>query len=401
MTRVWSRGGVASSVCVDGFVEEIGKGFTKRKDEMFLFDCGYLDEVTKEAKHVFITHGHTDHIAALISHARCASQRGSNVKYYVPKACVDSINKIREAFQVMDGSEISMNLIGVDPGEEITFGENSRFKIVVFKTDHRCPSQGYAIQRIHDKVLKKQFQEMVNKYAQENLEEGGEKKLKQLRGKKRYELTKEYEEQNIDIFDHPQPTTEFVYTGDTRLTSLMEDSQLGFIFSAEIFVTESTYIEFEVDKMEKAEKEKAEKYAHTHINDFLEPLKKESEMRNEDKSGDKNAYESEEKRDLKKILEKINLIVLVHIGNRYPNANHVLRILRKRLGDLTPKFAVALKAFGRWEDLTFLGDVTENESRNIGNGGRGYNGGQGRGSRSPPRGGGGRNIGRGRGGNTK
>lgn len=59
MTRVWSRGGVASSVCVDGFVEEIGKGFTKRKDEMFLFDCGYLDEVTKEAKHVFITHGHT------------------------------------------------------------------------------------------------------------------------------------------------------------------------------------------------------------------------------------------------------------------------------------------------------------------------------------------------------
>lgn len=48
------------------------KGIGKQCD--ILFDCGMLDEEMLSAKHIFVTHGHTDHIGACISHARGISE---------------------------------------------------------------------------------------------------------------------------------------------------------------------------------------------------------------------------------------------------------------------------------------------------------------------------------------
>ena len=59
VSRVWSMAGVSSSVLVQGFqVMPDGKKNRVTK-ESFLFDCGNIDDATKNAKNVFITHGHT------------------------------------------------------------------------------------------------------------------------------------------------------------------------------------------------------------------------------------------------------------------------------------------------------------------------------------------------------
>lgn len=44
------------------------KGIGKQCD--ILFDCGILDEEMLSAKHIFISHGHIDHVGACVSHAR-------------------------------------------------------------------------------------------------------------------------------------------------------------------------------------------------------------------------------------------------------------------------------------------------------------------------------------------
>ena len=110
VTRVWSLAGVASSVFVKGHSVNNGEKGKPIPRESFLFDCGNIDEVTRNAKNVFISHGHTgiyrivssfsltillsttppifvlDHIGALVLHARCSALRDpSDVKYYVPK----------------------------------------------------------------------------------------------------------------------------------------------------------------------------------------------------------------------------------------------------------------------------------------------------------------------------
>jgi ribonuclease Z len=61
------------------------------KDINILFDCGHLDESEYAAKHVFISHGHVDHIGACIIHARGKAMRGKPATYYVPSHCVDPL----------------------------------------------------------------------------------------------------------------------------------------------------------------------------------------------------------------------------------------------------------------------------------------------------------------------
>jgi hypothetical protein len=50
--RLWSEAGVMSCIQVKG----------ESKYDNFLFDCGLYEQETISANHVFITHGHLDHI---------------------------------------------------------------------------------------------------------------------------------------------------------------------------------------------------------------------------------------------------------------------------------------------------------------------------------------------------
>ena len=220
----------------------------------------------------------------------------SNVTYYVPEECYEPIIAARKAFEAMDGSDIVMDLRIIKRGDVVTI--NERFSVIAFETVHRCPSQGYAILRTYKKKLKQEYRECDRKTIRELME------------------------QDIDLYDPQElPTTEFVYTGDTTFEGLLKP-ELSFIFSAEIFMTEATYLDDE-------SRERCIKYGHTHIEDLIEHRQQ---------------------------FDKIGLIALVHISSKYGFYGRVLNLLNQKVpNDLASKFAVGLRSFGHFEDLVLLG----------------------------------------------
>ena len=95
---------------------------------------------------VLISHGHIDHIGSCIAHARARTLMGPPASYYVPIGIVDHLKEAKAAFERLDNACIPMKIIGIQPGDIIHAG--SCYKIKVFETIHRVPSQGYAIYSI-------------------------------------------------------------------------------------------------------------------------------------------------------------------------------------------------------------------------------------------------------------
>jgi ribonuclease Z len=66
------------------------------------FDIGCCFGRVVNKSHVFITHGHIDHIAALAAHAgRRALQKNAPAKYYAPAHLVPHMQTIMESFSAM------------------------------------------------------------------------------------------------------------------------------------------------------------------------------------------------------------------------------------------------------------------------------------------------------------
>lgn len=115
ITGAWTQAGFASCVHVRG-----------SKHEDILFDCGVCEQETLTARHVFITHGHVDHIGAAITHARAKSLRSQPANYYVPTDILSYLQDALAAFELLDGSSINMNIIPVSPGTDICEDRFSR-----------------------------------------------------------------------------------------------------------------------------------------------------------------------------------------------------------------------------------------------------------------------------------
>ena len=130
----WTKAGIGSCVHISG-----GGG----PQEEILFDLGICSQNTLVAKTIFITHGHTDHIGAAVSHARMKTLMGANSQstYYVPEACLEGLREAKVAYEKLDQSDIRMNIIAVKPGDVIQISKSLKCK--VFATKHRIDSQGY------------------------------------------------------------------------------------------------------------------------------------------------------------------------------------------------------------------------------------------------------------------
>lgn len=86
------------------------------------FDCGVITHHTvAKCGHVFITHGHTDHIGALHQHAFIRDRMGMKKPVYImPKYCIDPWTRVYTAIQEMtdDIGKIELpNLISVPPSD--------------------------------------------------------------------------------------------------------------------------------------------------------------------------------------------------------------------------------------------------------------------------------------------
>lgn len=220
VNAVWSAAGIASCVYVTGL----------NKKQSILFDCGILDMSYYDARHIFITHSHIDHIGQCISLARIKALNKWTAKYYIPYEAADALEEARVAMSKLDNRDIPMDIISVKPGDEIVidntkFGDIIGFKITVFPTVHRIPSQGYAVYMTHRGILKDEYKHMDTNAIKKSKLNGDE------------------------IYEPSYDTLEMVYTGDTTMSGLL-DPRNDFVFKAPILITELTYLEGDRAKAE-------------------------------------------------------------------------------------------------------------------------------------------------------
>ncbi len=99
---------------------------------------------------------HLDHCAAAITHAMRRWLLNCNVaKYYMPRSMLPGMKMAIEAFESLNGGPIPMQLVGMDPNEDVSVGYECT--VVAFKTEHAVTSQGYILRRKIKRGLKKEY----------------------------------------------------------------------------------------------------------------------------------------------------------------------------------------------------------------------------------------------------
>ena len=87
---IHSIAGVATAVCVK-----------RHKELNIMFDVGqHVNLPGGVVSHVFISHGHLDHIGAMFSLARMHGFGAKHPTFLVPEVCMEPVMKAKEAFEV-------------------------------------------------------------------------------------------------------------------------------------------------------------------------------------------------------------------------------------------------------------------------------------------------------------
>ena len=273
----WTKAGLASCVHIKG----------QLKGEDLLFDCGLVDPSTFSAAHVFCSHGHIDHIGAIVTHARARALTHSPASYYMPLNCIAPIQAVKAAFEVLDGREIPMVLIAIEVNQVIEI-PRTRLSVKAFPTVHRVPSQGYAVY-----CNTTPANSLLPIYQRSSREE-----------------IKELLASGVAMYQSPTPTLQLCYTGDTVMEGLLQE-QNAFLFTCPLLILEATYLDGAVSK--------AVDRGHIHIQDIAS-----------------NAE-----------LFQNDHILIVHLSQKYAPYSRAIHLLRSSLPpSLLSRTSVSLFSFG-------------------------------------------------------
>jgi ribonuclease Z len=182
----------------------------------------------------FVTHTHLDHIAALpVLVARRRMMKMEPPTIYMPAEAVEGVELLLRAMQRLDRGRMPVNLIGLNPDDEV---EISRELVVkAFATKHTIPSLGYLVWE-RRKKLKPEYQGLSNDQIRDlrlsGVEVSAEVRLPKL-----------------------------AYLGDTAPAGLDAFPET---YRAQVLIMELTFV---------APNERASlihKYGHTHLDDLLD-----------------------------------------------------------------------------------------------------------------------------------
>jgi ribonuclease Z len=109
-----------------------------------VLDIGRCSRTAVNQPVVLISHGHLDHVGAVVQHAaRRAMMNMGDSTYVVPAAIAADVERLFGAAGTLDGGAVQRRIVPLDVGEELPLGKG-RF-VRPFQTFHRVPSQGYTV----------------------------------------------------------------------------------------------------------------------------------------------------------------------------------------------------------------------------------------------------------------
>jgi ribonuclease Z len=201
------------------------------------FDAGKAPQQIIPINHMLLTHGHMDHSAGIVYYLSqrnfCGLPAGTLL---APEPLTGYIKTILDAWTLVDGNAIPVNLVGVKAGDEHQIKPNLFTR--VFATKHSRGSVGYA-------VIEKR------------------KKLKaeylKLSGPEIVELKK----RGITI-DYPVELPLVSYLGDTQYGQFTE---LDYVMCSKILITECTF--FLDEHLERAQVGR-----HMHAGDLIQLMER-------------------------------------------------------------------------------------------------------------------------------
>ncbi|KAL3671613.1 hypothetical protein V7S43_003527 [Phytophthora oleae] len=109
------------------------------------FDLGCIVGRVVNKSHVFITHGHVDHIGAVVAHAaRRALQKQKPARYYVPAHLAPHLECILQSTAAMQGDvPFPAEIVPLQAFDEVHISAKHLVRAV--PTKHRVPSLGYIL----------------------------------------------------------------------------------------------------------------------------------------------------------------------------------------------------------------------------------------------------------------
>jgi ribonuclease Z len=109
-----------------------------------VLDLGRCSRTAVNYPVVLVSHGHLDHVGAVVQHAarRAMMNMGESV-YVVPASIASDVERLFAAAETLDGGRIPRRVVPLTPGEELDLGKKRRVR--PFQTFHRVPSQGYTV----------------------------------------------------------------------------------------------------------------------------------------------------------------------------------------------------------------------------------------------------------------
>jgi ribonuclease Z len=200
-------------------------------------DIGACTKAALKCDTVLITHGHIDHLGAIVQHANIRSMLGGQkTQYIVPSHLVPAIENLFRAWEALQQGETpNYEIVPVDPGQSVPLTGRSGWSVRPFATSHRIPSQGYMLIETRQKLLPE-------------LEGRPSEEIGILR------------RQGVVVTEKKE-IIRFAYTGDTRAEVLDNVPELK---ACEVLIIEATFLG------EDHGEEFASKRGHTHLSGIVQ-----------------------------------------------------------------------------------------------------------------------------------